>query len=327
MKNTKKLPYLSIVVLNYNGLKYFKKTIPPILKLDYPNYEFVIVDNGSTDRSIQFIKKFKRIKLIENKKNLGYSEGKNIGVKKAKGEYILLLDNDILINNKEKFIKNLIKNYNKKTAFIQVLFRDYNKIKTKYYGVSNSCYGANLHKKEISFDKFLDSGKEFIEINSPCGGCIFFKKEKWLKVGGFDASQKFNLDDLDIGSRAIIQGYKNYLYTNCCFLHLGVNKTKEAEEYSKRFKFLFSGHARSMIKNYKFENLIWNFPLLCLFQFLKTIKYSFEKRSLKVFEAFLWSVKVFLRNLSDTLNQRKIIQSKRVVKKDVFLKIKPPKFD
>ena len=95
MKN--KTPLISVVMLNYNGLKYLKRTIHPILKLNYPTFEFIIVDNGSTDGSIEFIKKFKRIKLIENGENLGYSKGKNIGVKHAKGEYVLLLDNDILL--------------------------------------------------------------------------------------------------------------------------------------------------------------------------------------------------------------------------------------
>src|SRR3989344_1917843 len=113
----KKYPLISVVMLNYNGLKYLKKTIPPILKLDYPNYEFIIVDNGSTDGSIEFIKKFKKIKLIENKENLGYGKGKNIGVKEANGEYILLLDNDIIIREKT-IIKNLIKYNNKNTAFV-----------------------------------------------------------------------------------------------------------------------------------------------------------------------------------------------------------------
>ena len=93
-------PLVSVVMLNYNGLKYLKETIPPILELDYPNYEFIIVDNGSTDGSIEFINEFEKIRLIENGENLGYSNGKNIGVWEAKGEYILSLDNDILILNK-----------------------------------------------------------------------------------------------------------------------------------------------------------------------------------------------------------------------------------
>ena len=107
-----KPPKISVVMLNYNGLNYLKKTMPPILKLDYPNYEFIIVDNGSTDGSKEFIKKFRKIRLIENHKNLGYSKGKNIGVKHAKGDYVLLLDNDILIKkqrNHNSFTEKIFK--------------------------------------------------------------------------------------------------------------------------------------------------------------------------------------------------------------------------
>ena len=87
-------PLISIVILNYNGLNYLKKTIPPILDLDYHNYEIVVVDNGSDDESIDFLRNHKRIRLIENKVNYGYSKGKNIGVKNAKYDYICFMDDE-----------------------------------------------------------------------------------------------------------------------------------------------------------------------------------------------------------------------------------------
>jgi len=83
MKND--YPLVSIVMLNFNGQKYLKQTIPSMLNSDYPNCEFIVIDNNSTDSSVEFIKKFKRIKLIQNKENCGYSKGKNIGVKNARG--------------------------------------------------------------------------------------------------------------------------------------------------------------------------------------------------------------------------------------------------
>ena len=92
-------PKISVVMLNYNGLKYIKKTIPSILKLSYSNFELIVVDNGSTDGSIDFLKKNKEVLLIDNRENLGYSVGKNIGIKHAHGEFIFLIDGDILIEN------------------------------------------------------------------------------------------------------------------------------------------------------------------------------------------------------------------------------------
>jgi len=318
-------PLVSIVMLNYNGLKYLKKTIPSVFELDYPNYEFIIVDNGSTDGSIEFIKKFGNIRLIENRENLGYSKGKNIGIMKAKGEYILSLDNDILLVNKN-ILTGLIRYYKEDMGFVQILFNDIGYENTKYYGIYFSIYGVNSHKNPISISKIMNSKKQIL-IGAPTGGCFFISKNKWNFIGGFDESQPFNLDDLDVGARAWIYGFKNYLYIKFPAVHLGINKTSSAESYSNRFRFVFSGHARSMLKNYRLSNLIINFPLLFAFQFIKSIKYSVKKRSIKVFVAFLWSIVYFLKKLYETLKQRKVIQSKRSTKEDIFLKIKPLWFD
>ena len=275
MKN-EKYSLISVVMLNYNGLKYLKKTIHPILKLDYSNYEFIIVDNGSTDGSIKYIKKFKKIRLIENGENLGYSQGKNIGVKNAKGEYVLLLDNDIKIIHPQTLNK-LINIYTDQVGFLQIPFLDVGKNKTSYYGLFPSLYGFNLHKKEINIKKIINLKEDLIKILSPTGGVMFFNKKIWVDVGGLDESQKFNIDDIDIGTRIYLKGYTNYLYTKDYLIHLGVTNTKNNQDYINRFKLLFSGHFRSIVKTYGIINLLLRFPFIISFYFIKAIRYSFKK--------------------------------------------------
>ncbi len=324
-------PKISVVILNYQGHKYLKKTIPAILNLDYPNIEFLVVDNGSTDGSIKYLKdlndtiKNNQIRIIQNKENLGYSIGKNIGVSKATGDYILLLDNDIKIVD-ENILYDLLRFYPTNCAFLQVPFVDVDKEKTSYYGMYFTYYGIQI-LKPLHIKKVVSAKENLIATASFQGGICFFSKEKWELIGGFDESQKFNCDDIDIGPRSLIYGYNNYLYTNFYLIHLGINKKNTAEEYSNRFTSYFSGHARSMFKNYTLKNLIIRFPIFFAFQFIKSIRYSFKKRSIKIFFAFVWSIKYFLNNFPDTLRQRKMIQSKRIIKDDVFLKIKPPRFD
>ena len=324
-------PKISVVILNYQGCKYLKKTIPAILSLDYPNIEFLIVDNGSTDGSINYLKDLNatkqnnKIRIIQNKENLGYSVGKNIGVSKATGDYILLLDNDMKIVDKNA-LNDLLRVYPTNCAFLQVPLLDVNKEKTSYYGMYFTYYGIRI-LRPIFINKLVCSKEKLINTASFQGGCCFFLKAKWELIGGFDESQKFNCDDIDIGPRSLIYGYNNYLYTRFYFIHLGINKKDTAEEYSNRYTSYFSGHARSMFKNYLLRNLIIRFPIFFIFHFIKSIRYSFKKRSIKIFFAFIWSINYFLKNFSDTLKQRKIIQSKRAIKDDIFLKIKPPRFD
>ena len=321
----KEHPLISIVMLNYNGLEYLKKTVPSILKLNYPNYEYIVVDNGSTDGSIDFIKSFETIRLVENGENVGYSKGKNIGFREANGEYVLSLDNDILLPDQDILTK-ILNMHGKDTGFVQVLFTDVDNIYTKYYGIYFSFYGANLHLKPQDIEKIKNCKKQ-IPIGAATGGCFFVSKKNWDYIGGFDESQSFNLDDMDVGPRAWMYGLKNYLYTESYAIHLGINKTQTAESYANRFRLFFSGHARSMIKNYQLSNLIICFPSLFAFQLVKSLRYSVKKTSPKILFAFLESVGFFMKNLPETLYQRKLVQSKRTIKNDLFLRIEPPKFD
>ncbi len=95
MKN----PKVSIIIINYNGKEYLKNCLESIKKnTKYPNYEVVVVDNHSNDKSVEMIKeKFPNVKVIENKKNYAFAGASNIGIKKTNGKYVVLLDNDTIV--------------------------------------------------------------------------------------------------------------------------------------------------------------------------------------------------------------------------------------
>src|SRR3989338_9266613 len=87
-------PKVSIVIVNYNWKSLLKSLIKSISESTYKNYETIVVDNNSSDGSQEFVKKYKGIKLVKNKKNLGYS-GINSALKHCNGKYILFLNNDM----------------------------------------------------------------------------------------------------------------------------------------------------------------------------------------------------------------------------------------
>lgn len=322
-----KEPLISIGILNYNGLKYLKKTIPPILKLNYPNYEIIVVDNNSTDGSIKYLRKFKKIRVIKNKENLGYSKGKNICVKNCKGKYVLLLDGDILIKEKD-YLEKILKEYNKltKIAFLSPLMIDKNKNDTKYYGIYYSFYGMNVHRRLVNYNKILKS-KEKIKIGSFNGGAVFFKKNFWEILGGYDESQPIMLDDFDISAKAYIKGYKNYLYNKMLVVHLGKERDSNKKYFAWKFKYYFSGISAMIFKDYNIKNLILRFPIFVATSVLMSFAITFKKKNIYIIPSFIYSYIFFLSNINKILKQRKKIQSKRVIKEDIFLKIKPPKFD
>ena len=119
-----KWPKVSIIVSNYNGLQLNLVTdsLASVLNCDYPNYEVFLVDNASTDRSVQVIKrkfgKNRRLKIICNPINM-YSQGLNLGLENAFGEYIVFFNNDIEF--KSGYLQKIVRLFQKepKVALIQ----------------------------------------------------------------------------------------------------------------------------------------------------------------------------------------------------------------
>ncbi len=318
----KDLPLISIVLLSYNSLEYIRKTIPAILKLNYANYELVIVDNGSEDGTIEYLESFKNIKLVKNDSNLGYSKGKNIGVKFASGKFILLLDDDIEIGNKE-ILNELYEFYNTKEniGFISIPLFDLGKEYTIRYGCFYSLFGqANLKPlKKSDLEKLPD----FYSVPAPTGGIMFFKKVVWNDIGGYDESFKFHMDDYDIGARSVLFGYENYILNSTGILHLGVAKNLDNRKWFEKFKYFPLGFSAIIIKNYQsyFFYLFFFFLLV----FAKTVKNCFSRLSFLPLLGFFISYILLFKKFSFLLSKRKKIQSKRVVSGNYFLKIKSPR--
>ncbi len=109
---------VTIIILNWNGKHFLEKNIDSILSQDYTNYKVLIVDNGSKDGSINYIKKRikkdKKLSILELKKNIGYTGGNNSGIreilKKGKNKYIAILNNDIKVE--QQWLNNLISGFN-----------------------------------------------------------------------------------------------------------------------------------------------------------------------------------------------------------------------
>ena len=104
-------PLVSVIVLNYNAGQLLLDCVESLQKSTYQNLEIIVVDNISKDNSHTKCKeKFPEITLIQNEENLGYCEGNNVGIKEAKGEFIIILNPDTIVQ--DECIKELIYAYN-----------------------------------------------------------------------------------------------------------------------------------------------------------------------------------------------------------------------
>ncbi len=103
-------PFVSILIVNYNGKHHLKDCLDSVYKSNYPKngYEVILVDNDSQDDSVAFIKKnYPEVKLIESKENLGFAGGNNLAYQHATGKYIVLLNNDTIVE--KNWLQELVK--------------------------------------------------------------------------------------------------------------------------------------------------------------------------------------------------------------------------
>lgn len=96
-------PLMVVITLNWNGLRHLKYFLPSAVKLNYPNYKIIVVDNNSDDDSIKYLRRnYKDAIIVESPKNVGYSRGFNLGIEKAlsmNADYLLITNNDIELDH------------------------------------------------------------------------------------------------------------------------------------------------------------------------------------------------------------------------------------
>jgi len=91
-------PLVSIIILNYNGADLLPACLDSLRDLAYPRYEVIVVENGSTDNSLQVLAGYPWVKVVRTEKNLGSTGGYNFGLPHSQGEFVLMMNNDMIAN-------------------------------------------------------------------------------------------------------------------------------------------------------------------------------------------------------------------------------------
>jgi hypothetical protein len=212
-------PLISIIILNYNAGQLLLNCVESVLKADYSNIEVIIVDNDSKDQShIKCKEKFSRIRLIENKENLGYCEGNNVGIRQAEGKFTVILNPDTIVS--ADWLGELLSAYK---IMGEGLYQP--KILSLHENNVIQSTGNMLHLFGFGFarDKGVPDNNqrnEIEQIGYASGTCLFTSTEILKRVGLFDSFLFLYHDDLDLGWRAAQLGIKSYYVPNSKVYHV-----------------------------------------------------------------------------------------------------------
>lgn len=235
--------------------------------------EIIVVDNNSEDGSCNMVKAlFPNVKLIENKKNFGFSKGNNIGVSQAKGDYICILNPDTVVaedtffkflkfvENKEKLGIAGCKLINGAGEFLPESKRNIPYINAafkKLFGNSKDYYANHLNENA--------TGKANVLV----GAFMFMKRDVYNEVGGFDEDYFMYGEDIDLSYKVLKSGYNNYYFSDTTIIHFKGESTLRDKFYARRFygamQIFYKKHFK---KNVLFDMLVW-FGIRLVYMFRK----------------------------------------------------------
>jgi len=247
-----------IIILNWNRKFDAAECIESLKHIVYPNYEITLVDNGSSDGSIEYIKKlYPYIKIIANNTNLGYAEGNNIGMRKALGsetDYLLLLNNDTIVD--PIFLDELVKvaERNKKVGFIgpKVYYYEFNgrrDIINFVGGMLDKTRGICTH---IGInEKDLGQYDETKEVDYIEGSCLLIKKQVIEEIGFFDPNFFAYWEEVDLCIRGRRAGYDSIIAPKARVWHkIASSNIKERNIYYLSRNRIWFMKKNSNIKEY-----------------------------------------------------------------------------
>lgn len=213
---------VSVVTPNFNG-KEFLKDYFDSLNLNKSHIgEVIIIDNNSTDGSVEFIKNYPKdfeFKLIENKKNLGFAKATNQGIELSKYSYIFTLNNDVKFG--ENTIEELLKIINRNDNIFSVASKMIQMDNPDLIDDAGDEYTLLAYTKKRGDNKPIESYNEVSEVFSSCAGAALYKKSVLDEIGLFDESFFAYMEDVDLGYRAKISGYKNLYSPKAIVYHKG----------------------------------------------------------------------------------------------------------
>ncbi len=255
---------LSIIIISFNTKEITKNCIDSINRSLYKSkikYEIIVVDNNSHDGSKELLEKLakdKSTKVVyhQTNDNLGFGRGNNVGVKIAKGKYILLLNSDTIVLNRaiEKLYDFYLKN-EKKVHFLgaKLLNKDLTPQPSAGYFFTLPVVFAALLLKGDYWGLTRFSPNKFCQVDWISGACILTKKSIYNRLGGFDKNIFMYMEEVDLLYRARKLGYKTYFYNQAQIIHLG-----SASSGGKTFPILqvYKGFLFFYKKHYSFISLI-----------------------------------------------------------------------
>lgn len=251
---------VSVIIPNYNGEQYIRTCLDSLAEQTIKEIPVIVVDNGSKDQSVQIIREeYPHVILLELDANYGFCRAVNEGIRAARTEYVILLNNDV--RAAKDFAENLVRAMEENTKLFSCQAKMLQMDRPELIDNAGDFYTAFGWAVTRGKDRAFELFETRTEIFSACAGAAIYRSRLFEKVGYFDEKHFAYLEDVDIGYRARLAGFTNAYEPSALVWHKG-----SAVTGSRYNAFKVRSAARNNLyliyKNMPLWQFWINFPLL-----------------------------------------------------------------
>ncbi len=311
---------VSIIIVNWNGLRWLPECFSSLYAQEYKNFEIIFVDNASHDESVVWVKKhFPKTRIIINSQNLGFAEANNVGYRESRGEYVLFLNNDTRVT--KTFLKELLAKFKDLTiggAQSKILLMDHPDTHDSvgaYMTPTGFLYHLGFGKKDSPvYDKD-------IELYTAKGACMIFRSSvlKKIEYNGWvlDPAYFAYFEESDMCHRVWLSGSRIvYAHKSVIYHKMGATSSSMNNAFIQYHS--FKNRINSYLKNMEMKWLILYIPIHILLVLCFAVFSLFQKKwqlGMAIFKAIWWNI----RTLPRTVCLRTYIQNNiRIISDDTL---------
>lgn len=315
-------PVVSIIIVHHSGLAKLRACLSSVFDSNYHNFRVILVDNGSTDNSVENIRKFygNQLDIIRRESNLGFIRGNNLALRKVRSEYVVLLNDDVVVEPGWLDYMVKVAEGDPTIAACQPKLLSLNN--PKYFEYSGAAggfldvFGVPLTRGRVFELEEKDEGQydTIIECFWASGAAMFLRTKALLEAGLLDSLLYTHMEEIDLSWRLRLLRYKIVAVPFSVVYHLGGGTALEGVLYYKQRNNLII-----MLKNFSTFSLLRYFPLRVVFDWISFLYFLRDKtRSISILKAYFW----VLKHLKAILKKRHLVQrSKKVPESKILEKM------
>lgn len=252
----------TVIIPNYNGIAFLEKCLLSLEKQSQRDFITIVVDNGSLDGSSELVKeKFPQVKVIQLKENTGFCGAVNEGIRQAKTPYVILLNNDTEADS--EYVNKMTIAIEEDEKLFSVSAKVLSMAEPEKIDDAGDFYSALGWARGRGCGKSADEFQKTTEVFASCGAGAIYRKKIMDEIGMFDSNHFAYLEDIDIGYRAKIYGYRNSFTPFGIVYHVG-SGFSGSKHNSFKIKLSSKNSIYLIYKNMPVFQIVLNLPFLIL---------------------------------------------------------------